>query len=351
MPKIRSPFLSAVAIVGTLVAGCTSSVNLATKRGTYDAYLDLPTKTDARLQEKTSFYNSMLEQTDTPKASPYPSLAGDLSAMQRAVDTMGSFKEAIVSFEGHYDKFSYGKTVVRSDQAADWQEYQGLDQQFQPLRQSIQVSLEAFNAAATDFDLQVQLHHIEEIDAAAMREEIDHFRNHVDQTLTQLEDEARQDRQSLDLAYTTEGDSQVQDERRVVLEQAQHSTTAADEAPQDHQASQPATGNDGDRQVLEKKRAILEQMEHSLLNVEEYQRTTRSMADALYESLPEDGSIWTGPGMADDGSRWVQLRQAEDLFRRREERFADLGQQFNAIAWPPALGSAYEQLRVVPPHP
>jgi hypothetical protein len=351
MPQTLRLLLFGAISAGFLLTGCTSSVNLAIKRASYNPILDLPAKTDARLQEKTSFYNSMLEQTDTPQASPYPTLAADLSAMQRAVDTMGSYKEAIASFESHYDKFSSGKTVVRSDQAGDWQEYQGLDKQFQPLRLSIQISLEAFNAGATDFDLQVQTHRIEEIDAAAMREEIDHFRNHVDQTLTQLEDEASQDRQSLDLAYSREGDSQVTDERRVILEQAQHADSTVDESPQDHQAAEPATGTDPSHLILEKKRAILEQMEHSLLNVEEYQRNTRSMADALYESLPDSGTIWTGPGMADDGSRWQQLRQAEELFRRREERFSDLGQQFNAIAWPPTAGAAYPQPYVIPPHP
>lgn len=301
----------ALAATLSLLAGCTASVNLAAKRGTYDAYLDLPSKTEARLQEKQDFYNGMEEATAKPKASPYPSLAADLAAMQRAVGTMSSTKAAITAFEGHYDKFSYGKTVVRSDQGADWQEYLGLDQQFQPLRQSMQVSLDAFNMAATDFDLQVQTHHIEEIDADAMRAEIDRYRNHVDETLTQLEDEARRDRQSLDTAY----------------------------------------GMGGDRKVLEQKRKILEQMEHSLLNVEEYQRGNRAMADSLYESLPESGSIWTGPGMADDGGRWAKLRGEELKFRQREEHFADLGQQFNAIAWPQASGQHDDTPRVIPPHP
>jgi hypothetical protein len=289
-PALRALVAGALAIL----AGCSNTVNVASRRGFYDAYLDIPARAQAGYAEKSGLYKQIMDATQTPDANPYPALLADLQAMQRHVQDMTARRKSLVAFEGRFDQFASAHASVSPDQAADWAQFQGLDSQFQPLGQGMQVALQGYNDASNDFDRNVQAATIARLNTADVKSEVGGFCNEMDQALGQMEQKTKEDRKALEFA------------------------SAAGGAPE----------------VLHQKADVLEKMEKSLIDIEAFQRDARASADAVTASLPTDAQFWTGPGMDDDGAGLASMRAAHDGFRKRSAEFFSLSGRFDAVARP-----------------
>jgi hypothetical protein len=285
-----------------LLAGCSNTVNVASRRGAYDAYLDLPARAQASYAEKSGFYKEVIDATSTPDVAPYPALLADLQTMQRHVQDMTARRKSLMAFESKFDRFASTHATVSPDQAADWSQFQGLDNEFQPLGQGMQVSLQGYTDAANDFDRNIQAANIAKLKVADLKDEITGFDNEMDQGMGQMESKAQEDRKALDFAYSAGG------------------------APD----------------LLHQKSEVLDKMEKHLLDDEAFQRIARAQADQLSASLPTDPEIWTGPGMDDDGASLIALRQNHGSFRQRASEFAALSSRFDAAARPAGPGAPGE---------
>jgi hypothetical protein len=286
----------ATALVGALLllAGCSRTVNVASRRGAYDAYLDIPARAQAAYAEKNGFYKQIMDATQSPDANPYPALLADLQTMQRHVEDMTARRKSLLAFEHKFDQFASTHASVSPDQAADWAQFQGLDGEFQPLGQGMQVSLQGYTDASNDFDHQVQAASIAKLKVADVKAEISGFSDEMDQAMGKMEDKAKEDRKALEFAY--------------------------------------AAGGSPD--LLHQKADILEKMDKNLLDTEAFQRNARTGADALNASLPTEAEFWTGPGMDDDGSGLAGLRAAHDGFKHRTAEFFGLSDRFDAASKP-----------------
>ena len=282
---------SALALALTLLAGCSNTVNVASRRGAYDAYLDIPSRAQASYAQKSAFYHDLIDATSSPNAEPYPALVADLQAMQRHVQDMAERKQSLQAFEKRFDQFADTHASVSPDQAPEWAQFQGLDAEFQPLGQGMQVSLQEFNASLGDFDNNLKAYHIEKIKVADVRAELNAFGDEMNQALGGMEGKVKEDHKAIEFAYRSGGDPDL----------------------------------------LRQKSEVLDKMDKSLVDTESFQRGAKDGVTALAQSLPEEATFWTGPGMDDDGSALGAMRADHDGFRHRADDFFALSKRFDTV--------------------
>lgn len=280
-PTVTPRFAAAALLAAALLTACTPRVNLASRRRAYDSYLDVGSRCAAVASEDEALLKDLLQHSSSPGISPYPLLGADVGAMKRQVELMRGQEERLEAFLRDYDELAQGRLEVTPGDGGGWESYQALEARFRPLGESVKVAQASFNQAEEDFQSLLKSWHVGHADAAALRQEVDGFQHDLDQGLDGMETQTRQDR-----------DAMAQD-----------------------------AANGVDRRVMRMHRVGLEHQEQALLDAEAFQRKASASARLLRDSLPEEGPIYSGPGLPGDGQGIQSLRDDEDELRRLRDAF------------------------------
>jgi hypothetical protein len=299
-------------VLGTAVAslawiGCSSGVNLISRRAYYDRYQDLPARGQAVADQDSALLRDILGQCDAADEAPYPTLQADVDAMQRQAASLAASRQDLVAFERGYDSFAAQQGTVSPDDGAAWDRYRSMNAHFEGIGEAMRQSLQALNQSHADFGAAMQDAGIVQMDSGDVRAELDGFGQDLGRTLSHM-----------DWAM---GD----------LHGRSHGWGDAD-------------GDGHDRWMA------VRGLQHAMLDNHIFAQRASGAADQLRASLPDQGSIYFGPGLPGGGGLAV-LRRNEDELHARAKDFE--GRRMTVIgpdgdgqggpAWQGQQGQGYRQ--------
>ena len=296
-----------LALAGLAWVGCSSSVNLISRRAYYDRYLDLPARGQAVADQDAALLRSILGQCDAADEAPYPTLQADVDAMQRQAGVLAGRRADLVAFERGYDSFAAQQGSVTPDDGAAWDRYRSMNAHFEGIGESMRESLQALNQSHADFGAVMQSAGIVQMDSGDVRAELDGFGQDLGQTLAHMD--------------WSLGDL--------------------------HGRSRGWGDPDGDGHD---RWMAVRGLQHAMLDNRIFARRASGAADQLRASLPDQGSLYFGPGLP-GGDGLATLRRNEDELHARAKDFE--GRRMAVIgpdgdgqggpAWQGQQGQGYRQ--------
>jgi len=272
------------------LAGCAGKVILKERRAEIDPVLSLPARDLAAFNARVALLDGALTRTSTPAAEPYGPLLADRVAMAAALEALAKDQEAAAAFEGDFDFFAATHAEI-DPKSGDWTAYGQLEGRYPGIRDAIRSHHHAFAGPAADFDALTTVAGIACTDRTALLAALDAGCAELDRGVKRMEDRV----QSSLIAVAADQSIQV---------------------PQD---------------LKDQRRSILDTLQRHLLKTEELLRHAKEDADAVRASLGTADSLWSGPGLVDDGSRRAGFDRRLAAFRRRRAEFKDLAQTFDQV--------------------
>jgi hypothetical protein len=271
--------------------GCSGNVDLKARKAYYTGTLEAPKAVLGAARQRIDFLAQALTRTSTPLAEPYATLGTLAQSMDGQAAELDATLHQGEAFEGDFDFFSLSRTVVGPDRPADLQAYKSLDGRFAPLGQELRRRSHALSDLVSRFDALAQTAHLAryeradlDAEAAKVADEADHWTHRMEERMAAA------------------GRSIAFDEKSAI-----------------------------DPGVVAQRRNLLAEMNADLLKVEGLARRLIEDSGKLRVSWPqEQPQVWTGPGMADDGSALARFRHGADVFHRRAAEFKTLADTFDA---------------------
>jgi hypothetical protein len=274
-------------------AGCRYSVNLIAERRSFDAYVEAADRARGQVAAKQAFYDEASKETSDADQTPYPLLASDLDAMKQRSRDLASSQQRIRAFEAKYDRFCKGRALLNSDEEQDWAQFKDLQAQFRPLGEDMDAILVAYNQAANDFDAQCRQYGIAKVSAADLRRQISDFQGRIDDAVPEIKGRVEAYRQGLRM-----------DAVAAVMNM--------------------------DPGYMKHKIDLLKGMEDMMPGFFQMKKDADSSGDAILQSLPQAGLVWTGPGMESGDASISDFWQLRDNFEGSHKNFDKMAKDFEA---------------------
>lgn len=279
-----------------LIAGCTTRVNLAQVRNSFDRHKGVIQTAENSIAQRSGEEAEILGHTSTPKVAPYPSLKLQIEVMRNEVAGMKLVDKKIEAFKSTFDQYRQGRNEVSQDNPEEWNRFQSVMAENQVLEGEMQGHAGRFNAANQQFASLVKQHGIAKIDIEGVRAEIQTISGEVSGGMEEIE--------------------------RTIIEKKKMLSFAREAG--------------ASAQLILDKREVLDKMETL---IPEMWKLNRAVADTKVAALRDfkgKGEFWTGPGMARSAESLDEFRQLQGKYRKQRSAWDKLYAEFEAIKPPQA---------------
>lgn len=284
-----------------LLSACgPQRVNLAAHRASYDYYPPLVDKMEADYQVQTEKVKEIVGATSTPKAAPYPQMNADLKECYRVLGELRAGEKRIDAFKKKYDAWAAGKGEINSDDAAAWNEFRGVQSEYDGIAAGMGSYVNRYNQAVQDIDQQMKQHGIAKTSLSAIKGEADGLVDHVTQSVKDM-------------------DTQIESRGQTLL----------------------LAGAGGLNPLVSGQKALLlVQLKNQMPAMKAYADAARLHGGKI-KAPSKDATVWLGPGMGGDIGALRELRQTAKNFELARQEFNKIAADFDKpVAQPTALPAA-----------
>jgi hypothetical protein len=299
--RLILPFV--VLALGFLAACGPSKVNLRSLSISLDRRNSNLAAFQTRRNELRLELDTILRQTRTPQAQPYPEMRQLVDSLDADLKAMADDDARFAAFKPKFDAYASGKNVVSQEDAAAWAEYQNVMAEYYAIQGDQNRQVGAFNGAQNRYAALLKQYGIGKTTAKALRDEIAAIGDEVVAGVDQMEEQTAGGRKALDFAR----------------------------------------GAGGKAEILDHKQAALEKMEALLPGMKLLRGTVDSGRHGALRSLRSEAEFWTGPGMRERETKLLQdFRDADAQYREGRKAWDALNQDFQAAAPAPQPTPAAE---------